>query len=177
MFLSGSMQCAHCGVTKSPLWRNIPSEGTCCNACGLYFKNNNRRRPLELLGKPKAPTASTEGTPRTPKERDRSRKDANTKRADRHLDANTLLITPNFQNRTTRTAIGLQRSKPWVKPALPSRRESRKATHVRSTCVSIDNGIHDTSSFFVFTRFSGLSRVRQHTYKGSAIVSQIPLSI
>ncbi|KAJ3372518.1 hypothetical protein GGF31_001959 [Allomyces arbusculus] len=41
-------KCAHCGTTKTPLWRRGENEEVLCNACGLYVKNNKRPRPLTL---------------------------------------------------------------------------------------------------------------------------------
>lgn len=42
--------CANCQTTHTPLWRKDRSNGLImCNACGIYFKNHGRHRPLELI--------------------------------------------------------------------------------------------------------------------------------
>ena len=43
-------KCANCQTTYTPLWRKDRSTGlVMCNACGIYFKNHGRHRPLELI--------------------------------------------------------------------------------------------------------------------------------
>ncbi|KAL1924099.1 uncharacterized protein VTP21DRAFT_7134 [Calcarisporiella thermophila] len=37
--------CSHCGTTSTPLWRRSPEGQTICNACGLYYKARNKKRP------------------------------------------------------------------------------------------------------------------------------------
>ncbi|KAF9438854.1 putative electron transfer flavoprotein subunit [Entomortierella beljakovae] len=37
--------CANCGTTSTPLWRRATDGQTICNACGLYFKARNLKRP------------------------------------------------------------------------------------------------------------------------------------
>ncbi|DBA92772.1 TPA: GATA type transcriptional activator of nitrogen-regulated proteins, variant 2 [Trebouxia sp. C0004] len=52
-----SKRCVNCQCTSTPLWRKDKSSGLLyCNACGIYFKNHGKHRPLELiegLGQPK----------------------------------------------------------------------------------------------------------------------------
>ncbi|KAI8972741.1 hypothetical protein BDB01DRAFT_691021, partial [Pilobolus umbonatus] len=39
--------CINCNITKTPLWRRTPDRSqTLCNACGLYYKQYNKHRPL-----------------------------------------------------------------------------------------------------------------------------------
>lgn len=49
--------CVNCQCTSTPLWRKDKSSGLMyCNACGIYFKNHGKHRPLELIegiGQPK----------------------------------------------------------------------------------------------------------------------------
>ncbi|KAG0166876.1 putative electron transfer flavoprotein subunit [Apophysomyces sp. BC1034] len=40
--------CAHCKTTTTPLWRRAPNGETICNACGLYLKARNNKRPTTL---------------------------------------------------------------------------------------------------------------------------------
>ncbi|KAF8985466.1 putative electron transfer flavoprotein subunit [Entomortierella lignicola] len=40
--------CANCGTTTTPLWRRASDGQTICNACGLYFKARNLKRPRWL---------------------------------------------------------------------------------------------------------------------------------
>lgn len=42
---AGPPVCAHCGTSVSPLWRRDDSGDTICNACGLYMKMHNCKRP------------------------------------------------------------------------------------------------------------------------------------
>ncbi|KAI8099593.1 uncharacterized protein BX664DRAFT_321674 [Halteromyces radiatus] len=46
------MECFNCKVTKTPLWRRTPDrKQTLCNACGLYYKQYNAHRPLQVRHK------------------------------------------------------------------------------------------------------------------------------
>ncbi len=38
--------CAHCRTARSPLWRRGLRSEVLCNACGLYWRNHGRYRPL-----------------------------------------------------------------------------------------------------------------------------------
>ncbi|KAJ3362507.1 hypothetical protein GGF32_005952 [Allomyces javanicus] len=58
-------KCAHCGTTKTPLWRRGENEEVLCNACGLYVKNNKRPRPLTLC---QSTTARAPAEPAPPPE-------------------------------------------------------------------------------------------------------------
>ena len=50
---SDSKQCVNCQCTSTPLWRKDKSSGLMyCNACGIYFKNHGKHRPLELIEGP-----------------------------------------------------------------------------------------------------------------------------
>ncbi|KAI8069924.1 hypothetical protein BC940DRAFT_296490 [Gongronella butleri] len=43
------IECFNCKVTKTPLWRRTPDrKQTLCNACGLYYKQYNCHRPLQV---------------------------------------------------------------------------------------------------------------------------------
>ncbi|KAI3646705.1 hypothetical protein MP228_009633 [Amoeboaphelidium protococcarum] len=45
----GKQQCPNCGTSNTPLWRRIPETGeTLCNACGLYYKQHQKHRPMSL---------------------------------------------------------------------------------------------------------------------------------
>jgi len=48
---------SNCGTTRTPLWRRSPTGSTICNACGLYLKARNTRRPTNL--KRSVPSSST----------------------------------------------------------------------------------------------------------------------
>ncbi|KAJ9062061.1 Suppressor of ferric uptake 1 [Entomophthora muscae] len=37
--------CVNCKTKKTPLWRRAANGDTLCNACGLYLKTNNAKRP------------------------------------------------------------------------------------------------------------------------------------
>ncbi|THV00280.1 glucocorticoid receptor-like (DNA-binding domain) [Dendrothele bispora CBS 962.96] len=43
-------KCMNCGVTQTPLWRRGLNDELNCNACGLYFKQHHRQRPLSIRG-------------------------------------------------------------------------------------------------------------------------------
>lgn len=46
-------RCVNCQCTSTPLWRKDKSSGLMyCNACGIYFKNHGKHRPLELIEGP-----------------------------------------------------------------------------------------------------------------------------
>ncbi|KAI9311938.1 hypothetical protein BX666DRAFT_1991065 [Dichotomocladium elegans] len=46
------IECYNCKVTRTPLWRRTPDRAhTLCNACGLYFKQYNRHRPVRIWRK------------------------------------------------------------------------------------------------------------------------------
>jgi hypothetical protein len=50
------MECFNCKVTKTPLWRRTPDrKQTLCNACGLYYKQYNAHRPLQVRHKSQVP--------------------------------------------------------------------------------------------------------------------------
>ncbi|KAI8344042.1 hypothetical protein BC941DRAFT_342692 [Chlamydoabsidia padenii] len=50
------MECFNCKVTKTPLWRRTPDrKQTLCNACGLYYKQYNAHRPLQVRHKTQVP--------------------------------------------------------------------------------------------------------------------------
>lgn len=45
-------KCFNCHITKTPLWRRTPDRlHSFCNACGLYYKQYNTHRPLEMCQK------------------------------------------------------------------------------------------------------------------------------
>lgn len=42
-------QCENCGTTSTPLWRKDRHINMLlCNACGIYYKNHGRHRPIQL---------------------------------------------------------------------------------------------------------------------------------
>lgn len=46
-------RCVNCQCTSTPLWRKDKSSGLMyCNACGIYFKNHGKHRPIELIEGP-----------------------------------------------------------------------------------------------------------------------------
>lgn len=55
--------CMNCGCTSTPLWRKDKGTGLLyCNACGIYFKNHGKHRPVELIeGVSKASAGQTTG--------------------------------------------------------------------------------------------------------------------
>ncbi|KAI8335670.1 hypothetical protein EDC96DRAFT_524726 [Choanephora cucurbitarum] len=40
--------CSNCGTSKTPLWRRDHQGAPLCNACGLYLKLHNEKRPLSM---------------------------------------------------------------------------------------------------------------------------------
>lgn len=51
--------CENCGTTQTPLWRKDRHINMLlCNACGIYYKNHGRHRPIELA------TAAPRSAPR-----------------------------------------------------------------------------------------------------------------
>ncbi|KAI9274838.1 hypothetical protein BDA99DRAFT_406086, partial [Phascolomyces articulosus] len=40
--------CSNCATSMTPLWRRDNHGQPLCNACGLYLKLHNQRRPLSL---------------------------------------------------------------------------------------------------------------------------------
>ncbi|CAO3703062.1 hypothetical protein G6F56_013354 [Rhizopus delemar] len=51
---TGHIECFNCHVTKTPLWRRTPDRvHSLCNACGLYYKQYNMHRPLQVRQKQK----------------------------------------------------------------------------------------------------------------------------
>lgn len=55
--------CAHCGTSKTPLWRNGPGgPKSLCNACGIRFKKAGRRSAAN--GSSESPPASPRGSKR-----------------------------------------------------------------------------------------------------------------
>ncbi|KAJ3358413.1 hypothetical protein GGF32_000433 [Allomyces javanicus] len=55
--------CAHCGITKTPLWRRGDNDEMLCNACGLYYRQHKRARPRALHATSAAKLASAPATP------------------------------------------------------------------------------------------------------------------
>ncbi|RCH96413.1 hypothetical protein CU097_010332 [Rhizopus azygosporus] len=43
-----SIACSNCGTNKTPLWRRDSAGSPLCNACGLYLKLHNEKRPLSM---------------------------------------------------------------------------------------------------------------------------------
>jgi transcription elongation factor Elf1 len=55
--------CFNCGTTSTPLWRKDKSlDIIMCNACGIYFKNHGRHRPVSLSAGSPAKTTRKEST-------------------------------------------------------------------------------------------------------------------
>ena len=49
----GQKLCYNCHTSSTPLWRKDRATGIIlCNACGIYFKNHGRHRPIELVQAP-----------------------------------------------------------------------------------------------------------------------------
>lgn len=47
--------CENCGTTQTPLWRKERHINMLlCNACGIYYKNHGRHRPIELATAPRS---------------------------------------------------------------------------------------------------------------------------
>lgn len=54
-----TLECFNCHVTHTPLWRRTPDRmHSLCNACGLYYKQYNYHRPLNIRQKPTGMAAS-----------------------------------------------------------------------------------------------------------------------
>ena len=50
---TGAKQCENCGTTSTPLWRKDRHINMLmCNACGIYYKNHGKHRPVELTTVP-----------------------------------------------------------------------------------------------------------------------------
>ncbi|KAG0016375.1 hypothetical protein BGZ81_011225 [Podila clonocystis] len=48
-----ALECFNCKVTQTPLWRRtLDRKHSLCNACGLYYKQYNGHRPLNIRSKP-----------------------------------------------------------------------------------------------------------------------------
>ncbi|KAG0082815.1 hypothetical protein BGZ93_002188 [Podila epicladia] len=48
-----ALECFNCKVTQTPLWRRtLDRKHSLCNACGLYYKQYNGHRPLNIRNKP-----------------------------------------------------------------------------------------------------------------------------
>ncbi|KAF9405845.1 hypothetical protein BGZ94_003352 [Podila epigama] len=48
-----ALECFNCKVTQTPLWRRtVDRKHSLCNACGLYYKQYNGHRPLNIRSKP-----------------------------------------------------------------------------------------------------------------------------
>lgn len=51
--MASAKVCENCGTTSTPLWRkDRVANMMMCNACGIYFKNHGRHRPVELTQMP-----------------------------------------------------------------------------------------------------------------------------
>lgn len=59
--------CCNCGTSNTPLWRKDKPTGLLfCNACGIYFKNHGRHRPLELAANAVSPAWGSTRPPAAP---------------------------------------------------------------------------------------------------------------
>ncbi|KAJ1917074.1 hypothetical protein H4219_003418 [Mycoemilia scoparia] len=45
---NANLECSNCHTNKTSLWRRDPEGKPLCNACGLYYKLHNVKRPLSL---------------------------------------------------------------------------------------------------------------------------------
>ncbi|KAI8145950.1 hypothetical protein BJV82DRAFT_602856 [Fennellomyces sp. T-0311] len=62
--------CTNCATSTTPLWRRDDNGAPLCNACGLYLKLHNQRRPLSLKSdtiKKRQRAENTETARRSPK--------------------------------------------------------------------------------------------------------------
>ncbi|KAL4540984.1 hypothetical protein Ndes2437B_g05383 [Nannochloris sp. 'desiccata'] len=51
--VTGAKQCENCGTSSTPLWRKDRHINMLmCNACGIYYKNHGKHRPVELTTVP-----------------------------------------------------------------------------------------------------------------------------
>ncbi|KAJ1668421.1 hypothetical protein IW140_000249 [Coemansia sp. RSA 1813] len=48
---ASGIMCFNCGVESTSLWRRDDQGNVICNACGLYFKLNNKLRPMAMWSK------------------------------------------------------------------------------------------------------------------------------
>ncbi|KNC52459.1 uncharacterized protein AMSG_08016 [Thecamonas trahens ATCC 50062] len=56
-----SQACLNCGVTKTPIWRKGLDNRVVCNACGLYFRNHGKSRPMDVIAGKRSRSAITSG--------------------------------------------------------------------------------------------------------------------
>jgi GATA zinc finger len=58
---TGAKQCENCGTSSTPLWRKDRHINMLmCNACGIYYKNHGKHRPVELTTIPPRSTPRRE---------------------------------------------------------------------------------------------------------------------
>jgi len=58
---TGAKQCENCGTSSTPLWRKDRHINMLmCNACGIYYKNHGKHRPVELTTVPPRSTPRRE---------------------------------------------------------------------------------------------------------------------
>jgi len=58
---TGAKQCENCGTSSTPLWRKDRYINMLmCNACGIYYKNHGKHRPVELTTGPPRSTPRRE---------------------------------------------------------------------------------------------------------------------